>query len=172
MANADAKKGLWPIKSLVGGQVRTAEYVVAVSQTIYRGDAVKIASGQISVASIASATTDLIGVAVHKVVTDASSTGTLKVYDDPEQLFGIQTVTGTSAAASLVGQTAKITAGSGSSTYNQSTHELDISSLGTTTAFMVMGIYDTPSNNWSSGGHTDVVVRFNQHRFKAPYAAT
>lgn len=172
MANKDAIKGLWPVKSLVGGEIRSREYIVAVSQTIYNGDAVKLASGQVSVASIASATTDLVGVAAHSVTTDASSTGTLKVYDDPEQLFGIQTVTGTSATASMVGQTAKITAGSGSATYSKSTHELDISSLSTTTAFMVMGIIETPSNNWSSSGHTDVLVRFNQHRFKAPYAAT
>jgi len=172
MANKDAAKGFWPVKSLVGGEIRSREYVVKVSQTIRVGDAVKLVSAQISVASIASATTDLVGVAAHAVTTDASSVGSLKVYDDPEQLFGIQTITGTSATASMVGQTAKINAGAGSSVYSKSTHELDIASLSTTTAFMVMGIIETPSNNWSSSGHTDVLVRFNQHRFKAPYAAT
>jgi len=169
MANTDAPRGFWPLRNLDGGQdFRTKKYLVAASQTIYPGDVVDITSAGNTTVAAADAGVSVIGIAATYVASIASSTSqTIMVYDDPNIVFGVQTVTGTSYAAAMVGATCDHVAGSGSTTNYISGHELDISALNTSNAamqFMILGLIDRPGN--AVGAHADVEVVFNQHFLK------
>jgi len=169
MANTDAPRGFWPLRNLDGGQdFRTKTYLVAASQTIYPGDVVDLTSaGNVTVAA-ADAGVSAVGIAATYVASVASSTSqTVMVYDDPNCVYGVQTVTGTSYAAAMVGATCDHTAGSGVAATKVSGHELNIGALNTSGAamqFLILGIIDRPDN--AVGAHADVEVIFNQHFWK------
>ena len=42
MANSDWPRGLWPIRSKSGGEIRTTKYTVTTGATIYIGDVVEL----------------------------------------------------------------------------------------------------------------------------------
>lgn len=112
MANVDRPNGFRPFEKVM----RQSIYVAG--GTIYPGDAVKLDSGKVVVAS---AGDSLLGVAAGYAEADKE----VKVYDDPEQKFVIQADDGTNMAISDVGKNYDIVATSGNSTYRQSRMELD-----------------------------------------------
>lgn len=169
MANIDAPRGFWPLRNIGGGQdFRSKKYPVAASQTIYPGDLVDITSASSVTVAATDAGVSVIGVAATYVASAASSTSqTIMVFDDPSIVFGVQTVTGTSYTAAMVGATCDHTAGAGVSTTKISGHELNIAALNTSGAamqFIILGLIDAPGN--AVGAHADVEVIFNQHFYK------
>lgn len=170
MPNIDSPRGLWPIRHLTGGEIKTREYIVTTGATIFRGDVVELdAAGTIGVAEAGDATAAC-GVAAN-YVTDAASAGgkVIQIYDDPAIVFGIQQQTGGSVAAADVGLSADHVAGAGSAATQLSGHELSLT-LGTTAAqFMILGKVESPGNDW--GEHCCLEVIFNEHRYKGAGSA-
>lgn len=174
MANVDNPRGLWPIRHLLGGEIRTNTYIATASEPFYIGDVVKaISNGTVSQAH------DTDGAACMGVsaeyIASAETGQTIQVYDDPYIVFGIQCDSGTSAAATDVFSTADIessssTQATGNSSSGCSYTELDASDLaaGTNALLKVIGLVDEPGNDW--GEHADVEVIFNEHLYKAAVA--
>jgi len=168
MANTDTPMGFWPIRHLCGGEIRTNSYIVTTSAAIYRGDILKaVVGGTVEVA----AATDgaiVIGIAAEYIPAATSATaGTLiQVYDDPWVVFGVQSTTGATPAATDVFATGdSIAYAAGSSTTGQSILELD--ALGQA-MFKVLGLVNEPGNAW--GEHAKLQVIFNEHLYKAAVA--
>lgn len=169
MANVDRPQGFYPLYRLGGGEIQTKEFIVTTGQTIYRGDPVKrINSGTVSV--IAAADAHLcIGIAADYVDDSASAGGKkIRVYIDPNIVFGVQCTTGqTPAAADIFGSADMVTYAAGKTSAQvppgQSIMELDAISTGAA-MFMVLGLVDKPDNAW--GEHADVEVTFIEHSLK------
>lgn len=174
MANVDNPRGLWPIRHLCGGEIRTNTYIATSGEVFYVGDVVKaVAAGTVSQAH------DTDGVACLGVsaeyIASAATGQTIQVYDDPYIVFGIQCDSGTAAAATDVFSTADIeSSGSTQATGNASSGlsytELDSSDLAgaSQSLLKVIGLVNSPGNAW--GEHADVEVIFNEHLYKAAVA--
>ena len=185
MANVDAPRGLWPIQPQGGTNARVNEYTIATGYgtNIFTGDLVKlVAAGGIEVAAAGNRAlgvfagvnyTDAEGNPVFKKYWPASTTATdIKAYvwDDPEQLFGIQQETSGSVAATELGTLGDHVAGTGSTTTGKSGHELS-QTLGTGAASLrVRKIVNCPSNAY--GEHADLVVQIYEHEFSGDDPST
>ena len=170
MANIDNPRGLWPIGHLTGGRITTRDFTVTTGATIYRGDIVEMIAGGTVDPAAATDGVKIIGVAAN-YVNDAASAGSKKiaVYCDPFIIFGIQSLTGTTIAVTDVGESADPdTYAAGSTTTYLSSTELAASSA-QTALFHIIGLVDEPNNAW--GEHADVMVIFNEHRYKASAGA-
>lgn len=168
MANVDNPKGFWPVGHLTGGEIRTNSYLITASQTIYKGDLLKVVAGGTVQASAADDGVIVVGVAAEYKVGNSSGTTSIQVYDDPYIIFGVQADTGTAPAAEDVFETANHVAGSGSTTTKLSGHELDASDIGTGAQLKIIGIIDEPNNSWAE--HVDLKVIINEHLYKAAVA--
>ena len=169
MANVDNPKGAYPVGHLTGGQIRTRSYLVVASATIYKGDLLELdADGTVSVAEAGDATT-VIGVAAEYKVGNSSGTTPIQVYDDPNIIFGMQQATGGTVAQVDVGLSADHVAGAGSATTKLSGHEVSGTVATTAAQFMIIGKIDEPNNAF--GEHCDLLVIFNEHRYKGAGSA-
>ena len=183
MANKDAAFGFRPVRSLVGGEIRTEEYAIAANHgtAIYTGQVVEaVAAGGIEQA--AAGDTQQLGVFGGCFFTDpTSSKPTFKafypastnasdivatVYTDPYIVYEAQhDETGTAAmnfgGFDFVGT-------SGSTLSGQSTSEIDTSSLATSGGFKQIGISKDPENSDTSSANVNAYVVFNtgEHVFK------
>ena len=183
MANKDAAFGFRPVRSLIGGELRTEEYAIAANYgtAIYTGQVVEaVAAGGIEAA--AAGDTQQLGVFAGVFYTDpttskptfkpfyAASTNAsdLKatVHVDPYTVFEAQhDGTGTAAmnnsAIDFVGT-------GGNDTTGMSTSELDTSESGTSGGFKQIGISKDPENSDTGSANANAYCVFNtgEHIFK------
>lgn len=163
MANVDNPRGMWPIGHLSGGEIRTHSYILTSSTAVYKGDLLKVvAGGTVEPASAADAQI-VVGVSAEYVAAaDADGVRTIQVWDDPMIIFGIQSVSSQTPAATEVWATCDHVAGSGSATTGLSGHEANTGA--TNAQLRIIGKIDSPDNAW--GEHVDLMVVFNEHLFK------
>ena len=169
MANADAPRGLWPIRHDLGAEIKTQEHIVTTGETIYKGDLVSaVAAGTVTASSVDDGVI-VVGVAAH-YVDDSGSAGGKKilVYDDPYIVFGVQADSGTSPTAADRYATANHVATTGNTTTKISKHELDASDIGTGGQLEILGLVNDPSNTW--GEHVNLEVRIAEHKRNAAVA--
>lgn len=167
MANVDKPRGFIPVAHRFGGQIRTNEYVVTASQTIFIGDPVILTNaGTISIGAAAQTTTN-IGISTDYVAS-ASAGATIQIYDDPSLIFWVQTTDSITTTISNVFNTSDIiTYAAGNTTTGLSIMELD--TPGTSSKpWIILGLFDSPDNAW--GEFSKVLAKYNQHVFLAPYA--
>ena len=165
MANADQPKGMWPVRHLLGGEIRTSKYTLTTGATVYIGDLLKaVADGTVEVAA-ADDGVIVVGVSAEYIVTGAAG-AKVKVWDDPYIVFGIQADTGTAVNAADIFRSSDHVAGSGSSVTGLSGHELDSSeaAAGTGVQLAIIGKLKRPDNAW--GEHVDLEVIFNEHLYR------
>jgi hypothetical protein len=168
MSNIDNPRGLWPLRHLTGGEIRTNSYILTTSTAVYNGDLVKVVAGGTVEPGAATSGAIIIGVSAEYVAAANATAGTkIQVYDDPNIVFGIQADTGTAVAATDIFASADHVATAGSATTGRSAMELDSSDLATTAQaqLKVLGLVDTPDNAW--GEHADLEVVLNEHYFKS-----
>ena len=188
MANLDAARGLVPVKKLGNGYETAgfSTYKVASghNQNLFNGQAVELkADGTIQRATDGGGNSaKIVGVAggVHYVdstgkpkwsnywpantVTQGTVAAELKVYDDPDQLFIVQSdgasdQTAVGANAPMVGNA------NGSTTSGISSMELDHTGLTNgSDQLRVIDILDDP-NNTAGSIHVKLVVRINMHAY-------
>jgi hypothetical protein len=167
MANVDNPRGMWPIRHLTGGEIRTNTYFVTTSAAIYKGDPVTaINTGCVS-AITANDGWKVVGVAAEWITAAKSATAytEIQVYDDPNIVFGIQADSGTSPAVTDIFATANTnTYAAGNTTTGISICELDASDIGTGLQLRILGKTSDPNNAW--GEHVDLEVIFNEHFYK------
>ena len=183
MANKDAAFGFRPVRSLIGGELRTEEYAIAANHgtSIFSGQVVEaVAAGGIEQA--AAGDTQQLGVfagvfftapstskptfkAFYPASTNASDLKAT-VHVDPYTVFEAQhDGTGTAAmnnsAFDFVGT-------SGSTITGRSTSELDTSTSGTSGGFKQIGISKDPENSDTGSANANAYVVFNtgEHVFK------
>lgn len=171
MANADTPMGAWPAINMFGGNLgQIISTKVKASQTVYQGDIVSADATGTVAAATANDGVIVVGVAAEYKVGNSSGTTDIAIWPAYMYLFGIQTDTGTTVAATAVWATANHVAGSGNATTKMSGHELDASDLGTGLQMRVIDKINTPSNNWGEA-HVDALVIFNEHVWQ-PSGAT
>ena len=176
MANQDAAFGFRPTRSLVGGQIRTEEYVIAANygSDIFTGQVVEaVTAGGIEAA--AAGDVQQLGVFGGVFYTDpttskptwkayyAASTNAsdlkASVYADPNIIFEVQH-DGTGTAAMNHGGFDFVGVG-GSTISGQSTSELDTSTVTTTGGFKQIGISKDPDNSDTATANANAYVKFN-----------
>ena len=183
MANKDAAFGFRPVRSLIGGELRTEEYAIAANHgtSIFNGQVVEaVAAGGIEQA--AAGDTQQLGVFGGCFFTDpTSSKPTFKafypastnasdivatVYADPYIVYEAQH-DGTGTAA-MNNSAFDFTGTSGSTLSGQSTSEIDTSTSGTSGGFKQIGISKDPENSDTSSANANAYVVFNtgEHVFK------
>ena len=183
MANKDAAFGFRPVRSLVGGELRTEEYAIAANHgtSIFAGQVVEAVAGG-GIEQAAAGDTQQIGVFEGCFFTDPStSKPTFKafypastnasdikatVHVDPFTVFEAQH-DGTGTAA--MNNSAFDFVGTAGSTINgQSTSEIDTSTSGTSGGFKQIGISTDPDNSDTSSANANAYVVFNtgEHVFK------
>lgn len=187
MANVDRPRGLWPLRDPSGeirvNAVRGKPYLIDsnTAGAIARGDQVALeAGGNIELGAAGNDLTacgvfagcrytDANGDVQYSDYIPAAKTGFTNmeadVWDNPNTIFGIQSVTGTTPAATDVGALADISAGTSDSTRKLSAHELNV---GTGAQYKILGLVTTPNNVY--GEHADLEVMFNEHLYKAAVA--
>lgn len=167
MPNVDIRTGFTPIDHLTGGAFRTREYIVTTGQTIYQGDLVSVTTAGTVSAAAAGAGTIVVGVAAE-YVSDAASAGgkKIKVYDDPDIIFAVQTQSGvtTSLADSMFITCDHVTTHSGSSTTKQSGHECSATAGSGLVQMRIIGLVESPDNAW--GEHSKVKVILAEHLYR------
>ena len=183
MANQDAAFGFRPTRSLVGGQIRTEEYVIAANYNtaIYTGQVVEaVTAGGIEAA--AAADVQQLGVFGGVFYTDpttskptwsayypaSTNASDLKasVYADPYIVYEAQhDATGTAAMNNSCMDFVGV---AGSTPSGQSTSELDTSDSGTGGNFKQIGISTDPDNSDTGSANVNAYCVFatGLHIFK------
>ena len=178
MANKDAAFGFRPTRSLVGGQIRTEEYVIAANygSDIFTGQVVEAVAGG-GIEAAAAGDTQVAGVfggvfytdpttskptwkAYYPASTNASDI-VATVYMDPDIVFEAQhDGTGTAALNFATGNFVGV---AGSTITGQSTSEIDTSDFDTTAGgFKQIGISKDPENSDTSTANCNAYVVFNE----------
>ena len=183
MANKDAAFGFRPVRSLVGGEIRTEEYAIAANygSAIYTGQVVEAVAGG-GIEAAAAGDTQQAGVFGGVFYTDPStSKPTFKpfyaastnasdlkatVYADPYIVYEAQH-DGTGTAA-MNNSAFDFTGVAGSDLSGQSTSEIDTSTSGTSGGFKQIGISKDPDNSDTGSANANAYVVFNtgEHIFK------
>ena len=161
MANTDRPMGFRPLRHLSGGEIRAEEYIATTSQNIYKGDVVKLVAGGTVEECDAADGVLAMGIAAETVVS-ASAGATIRVYNDPMIVFGVQTTDSITTAATDIGATGDHLATTGNTVTLQSKHELN--TLGTNLQFRIVGLVKQVNNAW--GEFSEVEVVFNEHQHK------
>ena len=166
MANRDFPRGLWPIGHLNGAPINTRPYQLTTGYIVRRGEVLKAVTGGTVEDSTAADGAIVIGVSadyVDDTDTTAADYGlkTVNVYDDPNIIFGVQAVTGTTPA--LIGIFAISDLGTCTSTTQLSNTELTYT--GGNAQVMIIGKVPDVDNAW--GEHADLMVIFNEHVYIA-----
>ena len=183
MANKDAAFGFRPVRSLVGGEIRTEEYAIAANygSAIYTGQVVEAVAGG-GIEAAAAGDTQQAGVFGGVFYTDPStSKPTFKafyaastnasdlkatVYAAPQIVYEAQhDGTGTAAMNNSCFDFVGV---GGNTTTGQSTSEIDTSESGTSGGFKQIGISTDPDNSDTSSANANAYVVFNtgEHIFK------
>jgi hypothetical protein len=134
--------------------------------TIYPGDFIKLKSdGTVEVATALDA---LVGVAA----TYAASGATVMVYDDPAQLFVVQSDDNSVDAQTDINLNYSITATAGDTTYRVSRHELD-GNTGATDSNLPLKLLkiDGAVDN-ALGAAVDCIVKINNHQLSGGTGTT
>lgn len=165
MANADQPRGLWPVRHLLGGEIRTSKYTLTTGATVFIGDVLKAVAGGTVEAAAADDGVIVVGVSAEYIAAGAAGTK-VKVWDDPYIVFGIQADTGTAVNAADIFRASDHVAGSGSAVTKLSGHELDSSeaAAGSGVQLFIIGKIKQPDNAW--GEHVDLEVIFNEHIYR------
>lgn len=163
MPNVDAPRGFWYSR----GPEDTNPYLMAAAATtIYKGDAVQMANTGLCAAAAAS-TENIVGVAAETVTSDASSSSTaIQVYDSPHTIFGVQTLSSTSFAQTMVGNYAVLLATAGSASTGMSLMESGINtvnaSISASVAMMkILRLIERTGN--AVGEHADIEIIWGAH---------
>jgi hypothetical protein len=184
----DAPYGLKPI-NLIGGQVfagatRQIPIASGYATSIFNGDVVKLSSDGVLVKETGTTTATPVGVFVGCSYTDptlkyklfsqyypastVASDIVAYVADDPNQLFKVALVSGTTVIAgygrTIVGNNVALVQNAGSATTGNSAVAVDGSSAATTVSLPIRIIDVVPETVDASGNYTEVIVKWN-----APY---
>ena len=155
VGNSDRPRGMWPIRHLTGGEIRTNKYGLTAGsgQLLTRGDPLeRLAAGTVDRAEASASSTDtIVGVAAGFSYKNASgsyfysdqipaarssySEMVAYVWDDPNIVFGIQA--DGSLAATAVHGGFNLIVGNGNTTTKLSICELDASPQITSTSISV-----------------------------------
>lgn len=192
MANTSRVNGLNPIRNLIGdansGQTNTYFIPSGSATAVFVGDAVKadatgdtVAAGGLAlgIQSVvqAAAGDAIIGVVVGFDVNPLNlntpqyrlaSTGRyVRVCDDPNTIFEVQTSNGTLAVAD-VGLNASIAVAAGSTSTGSSGVTLDVGTAATTAtlALKIVGFTQRPDND-NTAANSKVLVKINNHQLAA-----
>ena len=173
MANVDNPRGLKPLRTPGGGDIRIRKYAANVTTDVFQGDVVQmLASGRVKSITTTTGTGAIIGVAANYI--DASDSGTTQdiwVYDDPDQEFEIQDDgDGATPSAAVVGATFSMIVTIGNTTSGYSKQELDASGAGTaaTDPLLVLGFKVAPDAE--VGKYAPHIVKLNRHILKVSSA--
>lgn len=167
MANRNSPSGFTPSYHLTGGVIRVSEYTLKQSVTVFAGDALKIdAAGVVDVAAAGGGTANLfIGISAEYKVAPATGITKLKVYDDPNIVYRVQSdAGGTAFALTDVFATADLSAAvSGSAVTKQSGMQWGQASIGSTAVkdLKCIGIIESPDN--AVGAYVKLHVLLNNH---------
>ena len=182
MANVDAPKGFWPIRSIAGGEIRTISRFVSsnTGTVLYLGDLVSAEStGNIEAAAANDGVivtgvfagckyTDADGQIHYSDVLPATKTNFTNMeafmWEANNYVFGVQASTGADPAVTDTWATANHAAGAGDSTRKLSGHELDSTDIGSGLQLRILGKVDRPDNAW--GTHVDLEVLINENIYK------
>lgn len=184
----DAPYGLKPI-NLIGGQVfagatRQIPIASGYATSIFNGDVVKLSSDGVLVKETGTTTATPVGVFLGCSYTDptlkyklfsqyypastVASDIVAYVADDPDQLFKVALVSGTTVIAgygrTIVGNNVSLVQNAGSATTGNSAVAVDGSSAATTASLPIRIIDVVPETVDASGDFTEVIVKWN-----APY---
>lgn len=170
MANKDFARGLWPAGHMTGGVIRSHPYILTTGQIIRRGEVVKaVADGTVEDATSNDGPI-VVGVSADYVDDSGSAGGKIvNVFDDPDIIFGVQSKTGVTPAATDVFAQSNISTCSktGITSADQvSDSELDLDAGGQVS---IIGKINEPGNDW--GVNVDLLVVFNEHIRRAVVAA-
>ena len=184
----DAPYGLKPI-NLIGGQVfagatRQIPIASGYATSVFNGDVVKLSSDGVLVKETGTTTATPVGVFLGCSYTDptlkyklfsqyypantVASDIVAYVADDPDQLFKVALVSGTTVIAgygrTIVGNNVSLVQNAGSATTGNSAVAVDGSSAATTASLPIRIIDVVPETVDASGDFTEVIVKWN-----APY---
>jgi hypothetical protein len=184
----DAPYGLKPV-NLIGGQVfagatRQIPIASGYATSIFNGDVVKLSSDGVLVKETGTTTATPVGVFLGCSYTDptlkyqlfsqyypastVASDIVAYVADDPDQLFKVALVSGTTVIAgygrTIVGNNVALVQNAGSATTGNSAVAVDGSSAATTVSLPIRIIDVVPETVDASGDFTEVIVKWN-----APY---
>ncbi len=164
MANTDKPHGFDPYGAIRSLNQFTAD--ITVTTAIFKGDVVDAkATGY--VAAAAAGSTQMIG-ASSGYLAGRSATGSTEyaigVYDDPDQMYYAQTVTGTAMTRAVLNSFCDHIAGTGSSTTLLSGHELNIANTTTSTTYLGWRMLDflRRGDNDTTLEHAEVVCVGNE----------
>lgn len=179
--NTDRPRGMWPLRHLTGGEIRTSKYKVLTTNgnLITKGDPVirETTGGAIDRAA---ATSVLLGASAGFEYKDANgdfhysdqipatktnfSDLVAFVWDDPYIVFGIQSDGATDEDD--VFNDSYLVVGAGNTTTKISLAELSDSNIGDGSSnLQILGKIDRPDNFW--GANVDLEVVISNHAFKA-----
>jgi hypothetical protein len=183
-----APYGLKPI-NLIGGQVfagatRQIPIASGYATSIFNGDVVKLSSDGVLVKETGTTTATPVGVFVGCTYTDptlkyklfsqyfpantVASDIQAYVADDPDQLFKVALVSGTTVVAgygrTIVGNNVPLVQNAGDSTTGNSAVAVNGASAATTASLPIRIIDVVPETVDASGNYTEVIVKWN-----APY---
>lgn len=172
MANTNGPFGLRPSRSASGGEPRTTQYTItaASAAAIYLGDPVGFSSGTVVIGTDAgtahlgvfagcqyvNASGDIIFSKRWPADTGASEVKAL-VWDDPNQLFTIQSdgTTATTVASIGVAYDLDVTAGTASIGVSKTVLQPGATSGA---AYKVLGLIDKPDNAWGIYSEVEVIA--------------
>lgn len=177
MANIDRPNGLHPVRHMMGANIVANEYSVDASNgtAIFPGDAVIMESDGSIAPYTGSSGGNLLGVMaglkdvsgnLSRQYLAASTAATVLVYDDPYIIYeGQEDDGGTALAATDVGANVDILATAGSTTTQTSRHELDRSTIATTTAqCRLLRLIPRTGNAYGDWAKWEVIL--NEHGFR------
>lgn len=163
MANSDNPFGFTPVKSPAGNTFAT-EYKSLSGTKIREGDPLVLSNGRVARGNSASAA--YIGIAAAADTSDSPSTATQRnvlVYDDPDQVFEVQSDSASVTQSATVGGRFLCTIGSPSTASDLSKAELAV--LAATSAaqpFLVLGLSQRADNE--TGSFSTLRVKIMNHQ--------
>ncbi len=152
MANKDMVQGAMPFGRVLRAQTYLTEAAV------YPGDFLKLNAG--GTVEQAAASNACIGVAAHY----AGAAAEVLVYDDPQQLFMIQSDSADVDAQTDIGLNYNIVVASANTTYKRSGMELDGDTGATTATLPLRLVSMCPRVDNAFGANVLCVVRINNHQ--------
>jgi hypothetical protein len=168
MANTSKAVGFIPIGHITGGFIpEPHEYVLYSGAKVFKGDPVyATSSGTVNVIAAGETVTHIGVAAEYKYDSGSSGTMKIKVYDDPNTLFMVQTYSGDTTTLAWTFYTADIITYTAGNAYTGQS-KLTLGAAGTSTLpWIIVGLYDTPDNTW--GQYSKVIVKYNYHILAAP----
>ena len=179
MANVDRPNGATPVRHVMGADVTANAYNVDASNgtAIFPGDfMIREADGNVAPYT-GTGGGNLIGVCagidgdfadLSRSYLPVSTAGVVWIYDDPYLTFRCQTddVDGSALTAAAEGANCDVEATAGSTTSQRSRHEIDRSTVNTTTAQLrLLRLYPIEGNAYGASDEWEVSI--NEHTLKS-----